>query len=220
MTTELQSFFENILLNFLKSCGGESADVPLHGTRNALGRLARNLSSDDVVTAMQVTSEATPIEAHPRRRSGRTRKARKNLQPVDSEEEESDSVASEQSSVEVSPLTPASESSVLTVQSVGGGGEGGGRRRGRRGRGEEESHGMTLRERNPVKRVLDDSESEDVEEEEERDGEVTRVKVRTRSWTTAHKRQRLSSDSEGEEGVTMVTRTSRGRLVKPICKFS
>ena len=221
MTTELQSFFESILLNFLKSCGGQSADIPLHGTRNTLGRLAHSLSSDDVATAMQTASTTTLIEAHPPpRRSGRQRKTRKNLQTVDSEDEDSES---EQSSAAVSPLTPASGSSVLTVQS--GVGEGGRGRRERRGRGEEgerESHGMTLRERNPVvkpvKRVLEDSESE--EEEEEEEGGGRRVKVRTRSWASAHKRQRLSSDSEGEEGVSMVTRTSRGRVVKPIHKFS
>jgi hypothetical protein len=210
MTTELQSFFENILLNFLKSYGRISANVPLHGTRNALGRLARNLSSDDVSTAIPATPAVPLIEAHPPRRSGRQRRTRRNLQPDDSEEEEdSESVASEQSSVEISPLTPASESSVLTVQSVG--------RRVRGEEGERESHGMTLRDRHPVKRVLEDSEEE---EEGGEEGEETRVKVRTRSWALAHKRQRLSSDSEGEEGVTTVTRTSRGRVVKPICKFS
>ena len=217
MTTELQAFFENILLSFLKSCGGIAAKVPLHGTRNALGRLARNLSDDDVATATQATLAVPLIEAHPPRRSGRQRRTRRNLQPDDSEEEEdNESVASEQSSVEISPLTPASESSILTVQSVG-----------RRVRGEEggrELHGMTLRDRHPVKpvkRVLEDSESEEEEEEVgEEEGEETRVKGRTRSWALAHKRQRLSSDSEGEEGVTVVTRTSRGRVVKPICKFS
>ena len=196
MTTELQSFFESILLNFLKSCGGRSD----HGTRNALGRVAQHLSSDDVSTATETSD--TPIEAHPPRRSQRQRRLRSDPQPVDSDDSES-----ERSSVEIStPLTPVSESSVLTVQSAGGGGR-------------RESYGMTLRERNPVKRVLEDSESEE-EEEEGKGGGIRGAPVRTRSWTTAHKRQRLSSDSEGEEGVAMVTRTSRGRVVKPICKFS
>ena len=95
-------------------------------------------------------------------------------------------------------MTPASGSSVVTLD-------------------QRETHGMTLRVRNPVKpvkRVLEDSESEDGEGGE--GGEV-----RTRSWGACLKRQRLSSDdSEGEEGVAMVTRTSRGRVVKPIKKFS
>ena len=203
MTTELHSFFESNLLNFLKACGGESSEGPLHGTRHALGRLAHHNISEEIPMATQVST--TPIEAHPPRRSLRRRGLRPDLRPLESD---SDSIGSEQSSADVSaPLTPASESSMATRS---------------RHKEREESHGMTLRERypaKPVKRVFEDSDTEEEGEGEGDGGEDGRL-VTTRSRSSI-KKQRLSSDSEGEEpGVAMVTRTSRGRIVKPIHKFS
>ena len=125
---------------------------------------------------------------------------------------------SETESIDVStPLTPASESSAVTVQSSMQGSVplGAGQPRDP----PSQSHGMTLRERHPVKRVFEDSESE----EEQGRGRGGREPIRTRSWSTPHKRQRLSSDSEGDDGegpVATVTRTSSGRVVKQIPKFS
>ena len=232
MATEFQSYFETIVLDFLKSCGGESNDLPLHGTRHALGQLAHRLSSDD--SHMTTRATATPIEAHHQGRLTRQRRVKNRAgRPPQAAESESET-DSERSSVDVSgPLTPASESSVLTVQSsvvgvVGVAGRGAELRNGRR-ESLRQQHGMTLRERQPNKRVLPDSESEEEEEGEEggveggeeEEGGGRGVSIRTRSQSSAHKRQRLLSDSEGDEGdVAMVTRTSRGRVVKPTLKFS
>lgn len=218
MTTEFQSFFETLVLDFLKSCVGLSTSS-LPGTRRTLGQLAHQLSSEDVVS--MTTTTPTLIEAPPHRR----RSKRRTRSAVD-DSDDTDSVISEQSSIEVSTsLTPASESSNLTVQSsiVGGRAIREGSGEGVRGDPSNQSHGMTLRDRNPVKpgkRVFEDSDSEGGEDRERG------APIRTRSWGTPHKRQRLSSDSDGEDvtkdngSVATVTRTSRGRLVKPTQKFS
>ena len=130
---------------------------------------------------------------------------------------------------------------------TGGGGRRG--VRGREGGKEVSQHyGMTLRSRErTAKRVLEESESEEremegeEEEEEEEEGEgeeeeeeegeeeegtKRRVSQRrkARARGVAHKRQRLcSSEDDEEENVPslpqLVTRTSRGRLVKPTSKF-
>ena len=206
MTTELQSYFEGIILDFLKSCGGEIDDLPLHGTRQALGRLAHHLSSEDVPMATQ--ARTTPLEPRPRR-------SRRRRNEVSKPESDSDS-ETEHSSVEaLTPLTPASEtSSIFTVQSAQG------VMMEKRQNSLNQSHGMTLRERT-AKRVLQESDSDEGEEEEGEEG-AQGTRTHTRMWGTPHKRQRLSSESEdGEEGGgDVVTRTRRGRLVKPTHKYS
>ena len=214
MATELRAYFESIVLDFLKSCGTEKDDTPIHGTRRALGRLAHHLSSEDAPHVG--AGKAAAVEVRPRR----SQRRRRNEIPKHDSDTESETG---RSSVEVStPLTPASEtSSTFTVNSVSGT-----KRESSRLRQNSlsQSHGMTLRER-PAKRVLEESDSEEEGEEEEEGG----GRGRTRSWGTPHKRQRLSSESEGgseggsegeEERLPLFTRTSRGRVVKPAHKFS
>lgn len=217
MTTELQSHFELVVLDFLKSYGSEKEEPPTYGTRRALGRLAHSVSSEETPVVVGGSHPAPLLPVRMRTRSRRKKNAI--LQ-----ESESDS---ENSSVGVStPVTPLSEtSSTFTVLAPQ-------REMSARQRHNSLSqlHGMTLRSREKaVKRVLQESESE-VETDEKEEEKVARLTLsprRTRSRGTPHKRQRLSSDSDEElatleedfELPSVVTRTSRGRVIKPTSKF-
>ena len=222
MTIELQTYFDSLVLGFLNSCTNEGNE-PIHATRRTLGRLAHSTMSEEALT----TGNHTVSQVRPLR-------SRRKHPPLSRESESGSDT--ERSSVGVS--TPLSESSsVFTVQAM----KTAWKESRRRGRQREnslgQSHGMTLRSRErPVKRVLEESESEEEEEEEEQEEEEEEEEEgeeeeeqearmsprRTRSWSTPHKRQRLSSDSEEEapELPSVVTRTSRGRVVKPTSKFS
>ena len=230
MATELQGFFETIVLDFLKAFPGPSL---VYGTRSALGKVASSMG----VTGSSLRSSCSSISEPdcdfavvsnpiPTRTSRRLRAKRRRSQSSDSDVDVNGDL----------PLSPQMELSPAPTRVT--------RTRSNAGAQSDRYGGYGLRTRSNSQRVVEaDSEDSEASEEEasmgsrkseeeeayleDLDSEESHTSVslsqrkrpRRSVRQSPRKRVKVEVDSDYSEEEIVTTRSRSGRLVKPTTKY-